>query len=236
MKKNIYFLTKDNFEKTAWNSSSYVCGIDEAGRGSLCGPLVVAAVILPQNLYNKELKDSKKILPKKRELLFQWIIKHCYTSIIFVDSCDIDKFNIYESTLYAMKKSFIQIIEIIPFSFSLIKYVIVDSMPLTLKSPFKHKKLEIHNPNYGESISSTVAAASIIAKVTRDRIMNQLSCSFPRFSFKTDKGYGTKNHIKIINKTGISLIHRLSFCLKNKKKENREQQQLFFHPFTKQLQ
>jgi len=200
-----------SFEKKAWKKNLYVCGIDEVGRGSLCGPLVVAAAILPQTAHHTLLKDSKVLVEEERNKAYEWIITHCFFSIVFVDVRTIEKKNIYQATRFAMKKAFLQLLEIIPFNQNKIKYLISDAVPLSIPIYYKHKTLELYNPTHAESISSTVAAASIIAKVTRDNFMKQLDRFFPKFIFAQHKGYGTKIHKEAILQHGISIVHRQSF-------------------------
>jgi ribonuclease HII len=197
----------ENFEQKAWSQETFVCGIDEAGRGSLSGPLVAAAAILPQHTSQTLLKDSKVMSKREREKAFEWITKNCFFSYVIIDPKTIDKKNIYQATKLAMKKSFLQILHVIPFNKNNIKYLITDAVKISV--PESH--IELRNPNHAESISPTVAAASIIAKVTRDRIMDNFSSILPAFDLKTHKGYGTKKHIGEIKKNGISIIHRNSF-------------------------
>lgn len=220
---------KNFFEKKAWQDKFFVCGIDEAGRGSLAGPLVVAAVILPQNTCFYLLKDSKILTKKEREKAFRWIVKNCIYSCAIISPSVIDEINIYRATLLAMKRSFIQVVEILPFKYEFLKYLIIDAMPLKLDSVYKSRVLEIYNFPFGESLSSSIAAASIIAKVTRDRMMDEFHSIFPAFCFDCNKGYGTKKHVENITFKGASIVHRLSFIgnfLKVKK--NDEYQQFIF--------
>jgi ribonuclease HII len=220
--KKIKHKTNINFEKTAWSTSSYVCGIDEAGRGCLFGPLVTSAAIVPQNTKERFLKDSKVMSEKERLFAYEWIKKNCFFSTVLVDPLTIEKQNIYKATQNAMKKSFIQLVEIVPFALQKIKYVITDAMPLKLDDIYKHETLELFNPTHAESISCSVAAASIVAKVTRDLLVKKLSKSFPQFELERHKGYGTKIHINKIEKHGISILHRKSFI------KNHEQQKTIF--------
>lgn len=208
------------------NKKNYVCGIDEAGRGCLSGPLVVAAAILPLNTNQPFLKDSKVMTESQREKAYEWIIDNCFSSCVIVDPNTIDRKNIYQATQYAMKKSFIQILEIIPFDLEQIKSLITDAVPIALPTCYKHKNLELRHPTHAESIFPSVAAASIVAKVTRDRLMNKFSILFPSFNLAKHKGYGTKTHIDAINQHGTSIIHRRSFIsnLIRKSSDKHEQQ------------
>lgn len=202
--------SKNYFEKQAWQNNFYVCGIDEVGRGCLAGPVVVAAVVLPQNT-NYSLKDSKILTEDEREAAYKWIIQKAYYSTAILSHDVIDKINIYQATLLAMKKAFIQLNEVLPFNSELIKYLVIDAMPLHVDVAYKHDQLETYYFPYGESISKSIAAASIVAKVTRDRLMGKIDQIIPGFNLAQHKGYGTKEHINEIKKKGISLIHRKSF-------------------------
>ena len=201
---------KNYFEKQAWENKFYVCGIDEVGRGCLAGPLVVAAVILPQHT-SYSLKDSKILTESERETAYQWITQNAWYSTAILSHDIIDKINIYQATLRAMKKAFIQLIEALPFDFELIKYLVVDAMPLQIDLAYMHSQLETHYFPYGESISKSIAAASIVAKVTRDRLMVKMDNVIPGFNLAQHKGYGTREHISLIKQKGSSLIHRKSF-------------------------
>lgn len=220
--------SKNFFEKSAWQNNLYVCGIDEVGRGCLAGPLVVAACILPQNT-RYSLKDSKILTEHEREKAFVWINKNCWYSISIVTPAIIDKINIYKATQLAMKRAFIQLVEIMPFKYELLKYLVVDAMPINIDLSHQNDILETHSFPYGESISSSIAAASIVAKVTRDRLMNDLDILFPGYGLNHHKGYGTKCHLQNINKSGTTIIHRKSFIteITNNGNENNKQQSLF---------
>lgn len=214
----------------AWKQSLYVCGIDEVGRGCLFGPMVTAAAILPIGTSFKLLKDSKVMSEKDRDIAYEWIMKNAYTSVAIVSSYEIDSINIYQSTLYAMKKAFIQLVEVTPIVFEKIRYLMVDAMPLRLDYPYTHKKMEIHTPNYGESVSISIAAASIIAKVTRDRLIVRMAEMFPHYELEKHKGYGTKAHSQRIQRFGASILHRSSFLSKNvtgKTYDKKKQQSIF---------
>jgi ribonuclease HII len=210
MSSNNLRFPKNYFEKQAWQNNFYVCGIDEVGRGCLAGPIVVAAVILPQHT-NYSLKDSKILTEDERETAYKWITQKAFYSTAILSHDVIDKINIYQATLFAMKKAFIQLNEILPFKPELIKYLVIDAMPLRLDAVYTHSQLETHYFPYGESISKTIAAASIVAKVTRDHLMEKIDQIIPGFNLAQHKGYGTSEHIDIIKKNGISLIHRKSF-------------------------
>jgi ribonuclease HII len=224
-----YKFNKNFFEKDAWQESCYVCGIDEVGRGCLAGPLVTSTVILPQNTSYRLLKDSKTMTEEEREQAFHWITKNCIYSTAITSHRIIDKLNIYQSTLLTMKKSLLQILQNIPYDHNKIKYVLIDAMPVSLNKLDFYKNINIKFFDKGESRSSTIAAASIVAKVTRDRLMKKISEIFPQFNFSENKGYGTADHLKSLNTVGSSIIHRTSFITKIEKPLNEVtfQQQLF---------
>ncbi len=204
---------KNYFEKTAWQDKFYVCGIDEVGRGCLAGPLVVAACILPQNT-KYVLKDSKILTEQEREKAYKWLIKNCWHSVSIINPAMIDKINIYNATLLAMKRAFVQLVEVIPFEYELLKFLVIDAMPVILDQSHKNNHLEVHHFPHGESVSSSIAAASIIAKVTRDRLMETIDPIFPGFGFGHHKGYGTKEHTESMKIKGACIIHRRTFINK----------------------
>lgn len=219
---------KNYFEKQAWKNKFYVCGIDEVGRGCLAGPLVVAAVILPHNtIYS--LKDSKILTENQRESAYHWIVCNALYSVVVLGHDVIDKINIYQSTLRAMKRAYVQLIEVLPFNYELIKYLVVDAMPLHVDLAYQHATLETHYFPYGESISKSIAAASIVAKVTRDRLMGKIEPVIPGFNLAQHKGYGTREHIALIRRSGASIIHRKSFLegIYKDEHESSKQQNIF---------
>ena len=183
------------------NYQGVVAGVDEAGRGPLAGPVVAAAVIIDQNNLIKGIKDSKKLSKNKREELYVKITQNYVWSIGVVEPKEIDEINILEAT----KKACVLAVE------GLIKepsVVIVDG-----NMKFSDKRFVSYIKGDDKSIS--IAAASIIAKVTRDRIMGLLHQEFPYYFWAKNSGYGTKEHISAIEKYGTSIHHRLSFKLKN---------------------
>lgn len=231
MKKKINAFPKNFFEEKAWENMLFVCGIDEVGRGCLAGPVVTAAVIIPQNSSHKLLKDSKILTQKERELAFDWITQHCFYATALACHKTIDQHNIYQATRLAMKKAYISLIEQLPFALEKIKYVVVDAMPLTLENAYAHLDLEIRHFNYGESISTSIAAASIVAKVTRDRLMEKIHPFFPMYALEQHKGYCTKLHVQAVLQHGPSLLHRASFLGKLQGKmssDNEDLQQSLF--------
>lgn len=179
-----------------------IAGIDEAGRGPLAGPVVAAAVILPYNTFIEGINDSKKISIKKREVLFRTIQKKALgIGIGIVDNKTIDRVNILNAT----KKAMLQAIKNLPIS---PQHLLIDAVEL---ADTNIKQTSIIQ---GDSKSISIAAASIIAKVTRDRIMDQYHDRYPQYGFIKHKGYGTKEHYHHIQCHGLTAIHRKSF-LKN---------------------
>jgi ribonuclease HII len=191
------------YEKKLWSSGfNNVAGIDEAGRGPLAGPVVAASVILPVDYFNNEINDSKKLTLKKREKLFD-VITHDALSygIGVVDNFEIDRINILQATMKAMQIS-INNLEIKP------DYILVDG------NHFFNCEIDYQLIIKGDSKSLSIAAASILAKVTRDRLMDYFTVDYPEYNFSKHKGYGTKEHIHLIKKFGKSPIHRKSFLVK----------------------
>ncbi len=186
------------YEKELYKKGyKYIAGTDEAGRGPLAGPVVVAAVILPVNFYVKEINDSKKISEKKRNMLFDIIIKEAIAyTIEVIDSKTIDEINIYAASKLGMHNA-INNLNIKP------DYILSDAMPLDFENSMAIIK--------GDSKSITIAAASILAKVTRDRYMEDLDKKYPLYEFCKHKGYPTKKHIENMNKYGIISEYRMTF-------------------------
>lgn len=175
-----------------------IAGCDEAGRGPLCGPVVAAAVILPQDYELKGLTDSKQLSAKKREEFFKIIKKDAISyAISEVSAKTIDEINIYEASRLAMLQA-LEKLDIQP------DYVITDAMPL----PSKINSMSIIK---GDAKSITIAAASILAKVTRDKIMDEWDKAHPEYGFKNHKGYPTKKHLENIEKYGILDEYRLTY-------------------------
>ncbi len=176
----------------------FIGGIDEVGRGPLVGPVVASCVILPLNYQLEGLTDSKKLSEKKREKFFDILVKDAISiGIGIIDEKIIDKVNIYEATKLAMKDAFDKM-EVKP------EHVLIDAMPLALPVPTT-------SIIKGDAKSLTIAAASVIAKVTRDRMMDELHKKYPQYNFKKNKGYPTKEHVEAINKYGIIKEHRKTY-------------------------
>ena len=177
-----------------------IVGVDEAGRGPLAGPVVAAACILPRAYINKEINDSKQLSEKKREELFEIIKKDAIAYAVGVVSAEeIDKLNIYEATKKAMSEA----INNLKVKFDLI---LTDAMPL------KGFDVEVVPIIKGDAKALPIAAASIIAKVTRDHMMYELAKKYPEYGFDEHKGYGTKKHMDALKKYGpIKGVHRFSY-------------------------
>ena len=174
-----------------------IAGTDEVGRGPLVGPVVAAAVILPVNYYLEGLDDSKKLSEKKRNKFYDIITRNAISyGIGIVDAKTIDEINIYEASRLAMKKA-IEDLKIKP------DFILTDAMPLNMPNSLAI----IH----GDALSETIAAASVIAKVTRDRMMYELDQLYPMYGFKTHKGYPTKKHLENLEKYGILDNYRCSY-------------------------
>jgi len=213
MSKRLYIpagtpkLTKNHFEKSAWLEGKLVCGIDEVGRGCLAGPLVTAAVITPANKHMPLLKDSKILTPEEREKAARWILKHCWYGYGIVHNRLIDERNIWQATLVSMKRALVQLLATSP---HIPQAILVDAMPLSLLDT-SYRDIPVYYFPKGETLSTSIAAASIIAKVKRDMIMNSLDPLFPAYSFGQHKGYGTKLHRDAIDEKEHSIIHRQTF-------------------------
>ena len=181
----------------------YICGIDEAGRGPLAGPVVVGCVIMPKESFIEGVNDSKKISEKKREKLYEEITKQAISwSVGIVDQKEIDELNILQATKKAVTIA-INSLKVKP------DRILVDALEHinTLGIPYT-------SIIKGDEKAYSISAASIIAKVTRDRIMYEWDKIYPQYGFASHKGYGTAKHIQAIKENGICMLHRKSF-LKN---------------------
>lgn len=187
-----------HYEKELYKEGfELIAGTDEVGRGPLVGPVVAAAVILPKNYQLEGLNDSKKLSEKKRKEYYNILIKEAISyGIGIVEAKVIDEINIYEASRKAMLEA-INNLSVKP------DYVLSDAMPL----PIKTSKSIIH----GDALSLSIAAASVIAKVTRDEMMYELDKLYPEYGFKNHKGYPTKKHLENIQKYGILDNYRFSY-------------------------
>ncbi len=181
----------------------YIAGVDEAGRGPLAGPVAIASVIMPlcDEYYIDGVNDSKKLTEKKREELYEKIIKTAISYVVeFVDEDEIDKLNILNATKLGMINA-ISKLKVKP------DIVLIDAVKLNIQ----YKIVPII---HGDALSYSIACASILAKVTRDRYISSISHIYPQYHFDKNKGYGTKEHIEALKKFGACKIHRESY-LKN---------------------
>lgn len=188
------------FEHNIWeNDLAYIAGIDEVGRGPLAGPVVAAAVILPQDFHILEINDSKQLSESKRDELYEKIKAEALAIGIGIkDERIIDKVNIYEATKLAMIEA-VDNLTIDP------QYLLIDAMVLDLPIP-QSKLIK------GDARSLSIAAASIIAKVTRDRMMKEYAMEYPGYGFEKNAGYGTKTHLAGLAEHGVTPIHRKTFA------------------------
>ncbi len=188
------------YENELWSKGiKYIAGVDEVGRGPLIGPVVTACVILPSDFKLSGLTDSKKLTEKKREDYYEYINEHALSVSIGIKSAQvIDEVNIYQATKLAMYDS-IKNSKITP------EHVLIDAMKL--------EELSIPNTSIikGDAKSISIAAASVIAKVTRDRMMQDLDKKYPQYGFSSHKGYPTKKHVEALAKYGILDEHRKTF-------------------------
>ena len=179
-----------------------IAGVDEAGRGPLAGPVVAAAVIFPSGYTNGEIRDSKKLTPLKREILYK-IIRSDAISVGLgaIEASAIDRINILQATLAAMKAA---VLNLSPQP----DYILIDGI--------NNIDIPIHQETIirGDSLSISVAAASIIAKVSRDQIMDRYHALYPQYNFLKNKGYGTREHREAVKEYGRCKIHRRSFRIK----------------------
>lgn len=179
-----------------------IAGVDEAGRGPLAGPVVAAAVIFPSGYTNGEIRDSKKLTPLKREALYK-IIRSDAISIGLgaIEASTIDRINILQATLAAMK---VAVLNLSPQP----DYILIDGIN-NIDIPIQQEAII-----RGDSLSVSVAAASIIAKVSRDQLMDRYHVLYPQYNFLKNKGYGTKEHREAVKRYGRCKIHRRSFRIK----------------------
>ena len=190
------------FDKVMRLESGIVCGIDEAGRGPLAGDVYAAAVVFDDDVFIEGLNDSKKLSEKRREELYDEIIAKAKAYCVAAASVDeIDSYNILQATFLAMKRSYEGLNMNI--DLALVDGNRVPPLECNVKTVVK-----------GDSVSASIAAASILAKVSRDRYMKEIAEKYPQYQFEKHKGYGTKLHYEMLDKYGISDVHRLSFLKK----------------------
>ena len=192
---DLYLYEKELNSKNIYN----IGGVDEVGRGPLVGPVVACCCVLPKDFVLDGLTDSKKLSEKKRNIFYDYLIENTIYGIGMVSPEEIDKINIYEASRKAMMLAIAEVRKKID-----LEYVLVDAMPLNLDIP----SLSIIK---GDAKSISIAAASVIAKVTRDRLMYDLDKLYPMYGYASHKGYPTKKHIEAINKYGLIPGYRLSY-------------------------
>lgn len=194
------FLYEQNAKEKGYK---FICGVDEAGRGPLAGPVCAAAVILPEGLEIEGLNDSKKLTEAKREKLFDIIIEKAVSySVAFGTVEEIEQYNILNATFIAMNKA-IEGLDVKP------DYALIDGNRVP-----KGIKIDCETVIKGDAKSASVAAASVLAKVTRDRLLLRYSEKYPEYGFEKHKGYGTAAHYEAVRKYGLCPVHRPSFFKK----------------------
>ena len=188
------------YEKELYSKGiNIIGGTDEAGRGPLYGPVVAACVVLPKDFELEGLNDSKKLSEKKRNLFYNYIIENTIYGIGIIEAEEIDKINIYEASRKAMISAIKEVQKKIP-----LEYVLSDAMPIDIDIPV----IPIIK---GDAKSMSIAAASVIAKVTRDRLLYKIDEIHPEYGFKNHKGYPTKKHLEAINKYGLIKGYRKTY-------------------------
>lgn len=189
------------YERELWKKGiNYIGGVDEVGRGPLNGPVVTACCVLPQDFVLEGLNDSKKLTEKKRNVYFDYIKEHAIGYAIGMCTPEeIDQYNIYEATKIAMKRAIVEVQKKVP-----LEHVFIDAMPLELDIPST-------SIIKGDAKSISIAAASVLAKVTRDEMMYELDKKYPMYGYKNHKGYPTKKHIEAIHKYGLIEGYRKTY-------------------------
>lgn len=197
MAQRVKKVCPNDYEHQYWPQGKLVLGIDEAGRGPLAGPLSVAGVIFPVGYENPDIYDSKALSEKKRDSLYEQIMEDAlWFQIVEVSEKEIDRYNIYRADQMAMAEIA---------GYSVADIILTDAMPL----PYEQRP--VIDLVKGDQKSISIAAASILAKVTRDRIMYAYDKKYPVYGFAKNKGYPTRQHLDAIEKYGITEIHRRSF-------------------------
>ncbi len=195
---NMWEIEQTHFE----NGIQIICGVDEAGRGPLAGPVCAAAVILPPNADIPGLNDSKKLSDKRRRELFPVIKEQALAfGIAFADHSEIDEINILQATYLAMERAIGQL-------------AVKPELALIDGNRAKDFGIPVETVVHGDSLSASIAAASILAKVTRDDYMLEMAEKYPGYGFEIHKGYGTRAHYAALSEKGPCAIHRMSFLKK----------------------
>ena len=193
-------MDKLKFERLLWQQGlTHVAGVDEAGRGPLAGPVVAAAVIFPEEFFLAGVDDSKKLSHDRREQLYPQILANCHSyGVGIVSVAEIDQINIYQAAMLAMRQALDQLSPAA-------QHVLVDGR--------RNPKIDLPQTSIikGDALSFTIGAASIIAKVTRDRLMLDYHRAFPQYGFAQHKGYATRSHLAALQQHGPCAIHRRSF-------------------------
>lgn len=188
------------YEKELYSKGiNVIGGTDEAGRGPLYGPVVAACVVLPKDFELEGLNDSKKLTEKKRDLYYDYIINHAVYGVGIVSAKEIDEINIYEASRKAMIMAIGEVKKQVP-----LEYVLSDAMPIDIDIP-------VMPIIKGDAKSMSIAAASVIAKVTRDRMMYEIDEKYPMYGFKNHKGYPTKKHLEAMHEYGLIDGYRLTY-------------------------
>ncbi|MEX0672095.1 MAG: ribonuclease HII [Candidatus Babeliales bacterium] len=198
--------SKNFYEKRAWSENRLIIGVDEVGRSCTAGPVVAGAVIL-KGKSSPQLKDSKILTPGQRENAYTWLSKNSWAAVGIVSPDIIDEINIYWASMLAMRYAVLNVLAICPHP---ITEIVIDAMPLKLTDT-AHKDISIYHFPFGESQSSSIAAASIWAKVTRDSLMQKMNLAFPGYRLDKHKGYNTPEHQTYVKASGHSIIHRYRF-------------------------
>lgn len=224
--KAVRALYKNHYEHLYWEQGKLVCGIDEAGRGPLAGPVVAAAAIIPMGTTYRLLKDSKIMTEEERNKAYAWLCKKAYFGVGIVQSEAIDRLNIWHATIRAMRRAVMQLMSIAPIKPSAL---LIDAVPLDVFGT-AHQDIDRHSFVFGERKSISIAAASIIAKVTRDAIMKRMDPLFPLYLLGQHKGYATPTHKRYVIKHRPSIIHRVNYVapLFSNSTDNQEEQQSIF--------
>lgn len=192
------FVRRMTYERE-WKSEGYtrIVGVDEVGRGPLAGPVVAAAVLLPEGFYLAGLNDSKKMTKTARDAAYDLILEVAEVGVGIVEPKTIDDINIYESTKLAMTEAIRQVGEV--------DALLIDAMKLELDIP-QQSLIK------GDTLSVSIAAASVVAKVVRDRMMEEYDRTYPGYGFAKNAGYGTEVHLDGLRRLGVTPIHRLTFA------------------------
>lgn len=187
------------YENELLKTINVIGGVDEAGRGPIYGPVVAACVVLNKNFKFLGINDSKKLSEKKRQECYKYIINNSIWAVGIVESFEIDKINIYEATKVAMKKAISKVNKKVK-----LEHILIDYMKLDLNIPST-------SIVKGDSKSISIAAASIVAKVTRDNLMKEIALKHPKYGFDKHKGYPTKGHLENLKKHSLIKGYRKSF-------------------------